>query len=190
MAEEIEAKVKIAGPDALRRRLADRGAVGGGTVLEVNRLFDDAQGSLRRAGAAVRVREERRPQDGATLRTILTYKGPRRASRFKRREEIQTAVAAADALVAILEAIGLVETFRFEKRRAAWRLGECEVVLDELPHLGWFAEVEGPTEEAVQRTLADLGLGGEPVIAETYMRLLADHLAARGMDRTKALFRR
>jgi predicted adenylyl cyclase CyaB len=188
MAEEIEAKVRIADPEALRRRLAERGATGGATVLEVNRLFDDASGALGRSGAAVRVREERQPCGGAVLRTLLTYKGPRRPSPYKRRAEFQTTVGAAEPLLAILEALGLVETFRFEKRRTAWRLGACEVVLDEIPHLGWFAEVEGPSEETVRGVLADLGLGQEPVVGQTYMRLLADCLAARGLDPTKALF--
>lgn len=45
MPEEIEAKVKIADPAAFRRRMAERGLADEGTVLEINRLFDDAAGS-------------------------------------------------------------------------------------------------------------------------------------------------
>jgi len=187
MPEEIEAKVKIADAEAFRCRVAACGAAGGGTVLEVNRLFDSADGRLRKSGAAVRVREER-AAGGEVRRTILTYKGPRQPSRFKRRTEIETAVADGAATVAFLEALGYAETFRFEKRRTAWRVGDCEVVLDELPHLGWFAEVEGPSEAAVQKVLAGLGLADEPVIAQTYMRLLADDLDARGLDASRALF--
>jgi adenylate cyclase class 2 len=189
MSEEIEAKVKITDPDAFRRRMAEAGAAGGGTVLEVNRIFDSADGSLRRSGAAIRVREERAAGGGGeVLRSVLAYKGPRQESRFKRRPEIETPVADGAAVLAILRALGFAETFLFEKRRTAWRLGQCEVVLDELPHIGWFAEVEGPTEEAVQKALAGLGLAGEPVIAQTYMRLLADALAARGRNPTRAEF--
>ncbi|MBM4018028.1 MAG: class IV adenylate cyclase [Planctomycetes bacterium] len=188
MAEEIEAKVKVDDPEGLRRRMAARGAGAGRTVLELNRLFDDASGSLRREGAAVRVREERRPEDGALVRTLITYKGPRRPGALKRRPEFQTTVGVAAEIVAILEALGLRETFRFEKRRTAWQAGECEVVLDELPYLGWFAEVEGPTEDAVRATLADLGMADRPVIRQTYMRLLADCLARRGADPARAMF--
>ena len=188
MPEEIEAKVKIADPDAFRRLLAARGGAGGGMVLEVNHIFDSAGGSLRKSGAAVRVREERLAAGGEVLRTLLTYKGPRQPGRFKRRAELETAVTDGAAILAILRALGFVETFCFEKRRTAWSLRECVVVLDQLPHIGWFAEVEGPSEEAVQRTLADLGLADEPVIVQTYMRLLADDLAARGLDATRAVF--
>ena len=186
--EEIEAKVKIADPAAFRRRMAAFGPPVAGPVLEVNRLFDFADGRLRQSDAALRVRVEYAIEGGAPVRTLLTYKGPRRDGRVKRRPEFQTAVESADAVLAILGAMGLVETFRFEKRRTTWRAGDCEVVLDELPHLGWFAEVEGPSEESVLARLADLGLAQEPVIRKTYMRLLADHLAERGLDLATAIF--
>jgi adenylate cyclase class 2 len=188
MPEEIEAKVKIADPDAFRRRMGELGATGGGTVLEVNHIFDSADGGLRNSGAAVRVREERPLAGGEALRTILTFKGPRQPSRFKRRAEIQTVVADGAAILAILRALGYVETFCFEKRRTTWRLGACEVVLDQLPHLGWFAEVEGPSEDAVQKVLAELGLADAPILMESYMHLLAVDLAARGKDPGRAEF--
>jgi len=186
MPEEIEAKVRIASPEAFRRRMAERRAAAGRTVVEVNRLFDDADGTLRRSGSALRLREER-PTDGAAVqRVTLAYKGPRREGPLKRRLEVETTVGSAEAILAILEAVGLSETFRYEKRRTMWHVGECEVALDELPHLGWFVEVEGPTEEAVLAHLADLG--GEPLIRRTYIELLAEHLASIGRDPTRAVF--
>jgi len=199
MPEEIEAKVRLpsglgvpaepgASPEAFHRHMAERRAEGGRTVVEVNRLFDDAAGTLRRSGSALRLREER-PTDGAAVqRVTLAYKGPRREGPLKRRLEVETTVGSAEAILAILEAVGLSETFRYEKRRTTWHVGECEVALDELPHLGWFVEVEGPTEEAVLAHLADLGLGGEPLIRRTYIELLAEHPASIGRDPTRAVF--
>jgi len=188
MPEEIEAKVRVAGPEAFGRRLAARGLAAEGPVFEVNRLFDDAGGRLRHAGAALRVREEFRPGQAAAFRVLLTYKGPRAESRVKRRPEFETVVADAAPLNEILRALGLSETFRYEKRRTTWHVGACEVVLDELPHLGWFVEIEGPAEDAVLALLADLGLGAEPVLKESYIDLLARHLAGLGRDPTRAVF--
>jgi adenylate cyclase class 2 len=188
MPEEIEAKVRLASPEAFRRHMAERRAEGGRTVVEVNRLFDDADGTLRRSGSALRLREEH-PTDGAAVRrTTLAYKGPRREGPLKRRLEIETTVSSAEAILAILQAVGLAETFRYEKRRTTWHVGECEVALDELPHLGWFVEVEGPTEEAVLARLAEVGLGGEPLIRQTYIELLTEHLVSSGRDSTRAVF--
>jgi len=189
MSEEIEAKIRVLDPDAFRRRMAARGRALGETVFEVNRLFDDAAGSLRARGSALRVREEFRPADGARLRTILTFKGPRKAdSRVKRRPEFELQVEAAEPLVQILQALSLEEAFRYEKRRTAFHGGRCEVVLDDVPYLGWFAEVEGPTEEAVLGELADLGLTDEPIIRRGYVRLLTKHLASIGRDPMRAVF--
>lgn len=188
MPEEIEAKVKIAEPEAFRRRMAERGLTDEGTVLEVNRLFDTAAGSLRAAGSALRLREEHDPADGRVRRTTLTFKGPVVAGPVKRRPEVELALEVAEPMADILGRLGLAPAFYYEKRRTTWHVGLCKVVLDEVPHLGWFAEVEGPTDEAVMAVLAEVGLGGEPMIRKSYLGLLAEHLASRGMDPTRAEF--
>jgi adenylate cyclase class 2 len=188
MPHEIEAKVRIDDPDAFRRRMRERGHESRGTVFEVNRLFDDASLTLRRRGAALRVREEFPPGGGPRWRTLLTYKGPREPGRVKVREEVDLEVADADAVVAVLAALGYAETFRYEKRRTTWHVDPCEVVLDELPHIGWFAEVEGPDEAAVVATLESLGCGPLPEVTVDYIRLLIDRLKELGLDTTRAVF--
>jgi len=186
--EEIEAKIRVADPEAFRRHLAALGRTPVGTVFEVNRLFDDADGSLRRSGLALRVREEFQSGCDAPVRTLLTYKGPMAAGPLKRRPEAEVVLASAEAMVEILAGLGLAEMFRFEKRRTRFEGGRCEVVLDEVPHLGFFAEIEGPDEDTVRAELADLGLAGEPLIPTNYVRLLVDHLKAAGRDASRAVF--
>jgi adenylate cyclase, class 2 len=190
MSDEIEAKVRIADPGAFRREMAARGQAAVGTVFEINRLFDTADGALRRSGSALRLREERLLEGAAPARTLLTFKGPRQTSRVKRRSEFETSVGATEPLVAILQALGYSEAFRYEKRRTIWNVGDCEVVLDELPHLGWFVEVEGPTEEIVLSRLAGLGLGDLPLIKESYVGLLVECLTKGGVDPARAVFSR
>jgi len=186
--EEIEAKIRVADPEAFHRHLAGCGRTPVATVLEVNRLFDDADGSLRRRGSALRVREEYQRGCDVPVRTLLTYKGPMAKGPLKRRPEAEVVLSAAGPMVDILAALGLTETFRFEKRRTRFEGGRCEVVLDEVPYLGFFAEVEGPTEETIRAELADLGLADEPLIPINYVRLLVDHLKAAGRDARRAVF--
>ena len=227
VSEEIEAKVRIADPAAFRRRMAERSESGGETVFEDNRLFDDAAGTLRRRGAALRIREERPVAGGEPLRATLTYKGPRAESELKRREEIEIEVQAApgfasrqatmarpsappgpaarlpcqgasrrDAeatpgapgLALIFEAMGLREIFRYQKRRSVWRVGECEIALDELPYLGWFVEIEGPTERAVRAGLEALALADAELLSADYIHLLTERLKSLGLDPSRALF--
>ena len=196
VSEEIEAKVRIADPAAFRRRMAERSGSGGETVFEDNRLFDDAAGTLHRRGAALRVREERPAGGGEPLRATLTYKGPRAESELKRREEIEIEVratpgpngAGAPGLALIFQAMGLRETFRYQKRRSVWRVGECEIALDELPYLGWFVEIEGPTERAVRAGLETLGLADAELLSADYIHLLTERLKSLGLDPSRALF--
>ena len=188
VSEEIEAKVRIADPAAFRRRMAERSESGGETVFEDNRLFDDAAGTLRRRGAALRIREERPVAGGEPLRATLTYKGPRAESELKRREEIEIEVQAAGPLALVFEAMGLRETFRYQKRRSVWRVGECEIALDELPYLGWFVEIEGPTERAVRAGLEALGLADAELLSADYIHLLTERLKSLGLDPSRALF--
>jgi len=186
--DEIEAKFRVADPETFRRRLAERGRTAGETVFEVNCLFDDAAGSLRRSGAALRLREEFREADGSLVRTLLTYKGPPVESRLKRRPEAELTVESAGPLVEIFAAVGLAESFRYEKRRTPFRGGASEVVLDEVPHLGHFAEIEGPTEEAVFAEMAEVGVADAPLIRTGYVHLLSEYLSASGLDPRRAVF--
>ncbi|MBE3123752.1 MAG: class IV adenylate cyclase [Planctomycetes bacterium] len=186
--EEIEAKVRISNPAVFHSRMTGLAGEPDGPVLEVNCIFDSPDKRLKSAGSALRLREEFSLPGRDPRRTLLTFKGPRVPGPLKRRAEIELEVEAAGPLVAILAELGMAEVFRYEKRRTTWRVADCEVVLDELPHLGWFAEVEGPTEEAVMRVLADVGLAGEPTIPSSYIHLLRDHLRGRGMDPGCAVF--
>jgi len=187
-ADEIEAKLRVTDPAALRRRLAAAGLEARDTVFEVNRLFDFADGRLRRGGSALRVREEYRDSGGALLGTRLTYKGPLAEGPLKRRPEAELRVEAAGPLLDVFAALGLAETFRYEKRRTPFTGGPCEVVLDDLPGLGHFMEIEGSTEESVTAELARLGLAEAPTIRTDYVHLLIAHLEEAGRDLTRAVF--
>jgi adenylate cyclase class 2 len=194
--QEIEAKVSVDSPEAVRKRIDELGLSCEGAVFEINRLFDDAAGTLRRQGAALRVREEHDPESGDTVAARLTYKGPRvadgsaggDAKRLKVHPEHEVTLDSAETMAAILEAVGLAETFRYEKRRTTWHRGDCEVTLDEIPHLGWFVEVEGPTPKAVRKVLGSLDLAEEPGITKSYIELLIEHLKGAGQDASRAVF--
>jgi adenylate cyclase class IV len=61
----------------------------------------------------------------------------------------------------------------FQKRRTTYRLGRCLVELDELPMLGAFIEIEGPSERQVFAVAGKLGLGDES-IKISYSHMMAE----------------
>jgi adenylate cyclase class 2 len=178
MGRELEAKFRVPALEPVRQRLRARGARPAGPVLETNRIFDTPDCRLLGADCGLRVREavalEAAPGSPACSAT-LTYKGPRAARQPKVREELETAVADAAELVGILQRLGFREVVYYEKRRETWRLGPCEIALDELPRLGSWIEIEGPDAAAIEYARTDLGLADTPVSAETYVELAATH---------------
>jgi len=164
---------------ALRARLVELAGEAIAEVVETNVFFDDADGRLKAGGCGLRVRIERHAADGAVRRAVTTFKGPREPGPIKRREEIEYQVSDPAAARALLEHLGYAAKLEFEKRRATWRLDGCEVVLDELPELGHFIEIEGPSDDAVLAVRTKLGLDNVEMLTDAYATMIARHLSGR-----------
>ena len=173
MPVETEAKMRVGDLGVMRDRLRAVGASRVGNAVEVNAYFDTADGSLRRDDEGLRVRRERDVETGKE-RFRVTFKGKQGAGDLKRREELESDVTDADAVEAIFAKLGLVRSLRFEKRRETWTLDGCEVVLDELPILGTFVEIEGDGEAAVMAARERIGLSDAPLITTGYAAMFAD----------------
>ncbi len=172
MAVEIEAKLPVPSLDPVRRALADQSATPLGRVLEKNHIFDSADGRLRAAGSALRLRVAT-PAEGGAPTTVLTFKGPVEPGRLKRRQEVEVAVSDAGLALELLAAVGFVESLVYTKRRESYRLGDCRIELDEVPDLGCFVEIEGPDESAISRVQDLIGLAGVAHQPRSYVAMLA-----------------
>ena len=175
MAREIEAKYRLGDPKGLRRRLIDRGARCEGLMHEDDTLFDTRDGRLRSGGGGLRLRTWCATDGEGGKTAVLTFKGPREAGVLKIREELETTVADATVMKTILERLGFLPAVGYQKRREVWLLGSCEVCVDEMPRLGWFAEIEGPDEQAVTGLGAELGFGTADLVQDTYVSMSLRH---------------
>ncbi len=161
---EIEVKLRVASPEAARAALQRLGAEARAPrALEDNVSYDDAHGSLRAAGALLRLRETRGD-------TLLTFKGPRQVIEgAKSRDEHETRVASAAEMRAILAAAGYRPVFRYQKYREAWNWRSVEIVVDETP-IGTFLEIEGDLP-AIHEAAAALGYTANDYVSESYASL-------------------
>ena len=164
---EVEKKFRLTKRqrDAVLRRLGEIGASLKKEEFEENTLYSGE--GLKSAACVLRLRR-------VGGRATLTFK--RRipgTSAIKQQREEETAVADAEAMEAILEALGYVPAMVYEKRRQTWTLGKAEIVIDVLP-FGLFMEIEGRINEirAVERKLGLKGLRAEHA---TYPQLTAKH---------------
>lgn len=179
MAVEIEAKMAVEELNSTRTRLGETGAKRLGNYLETNVFFDSDDRSLLAADKGLRLRTKRNVESGEE-QFILTYKGPRQPGALKSRDEVELMVEGAAEAIKLLECLGYRQVLSFEKRREGFSLESCEVVLDELPFIGTFVEVEGPGEQAVLRVRQILGLSDKPLIKVGYVSMLTSYLQERG----------
>ena len=158
--------------------------------LERNEVFDTPDRSLSAAARLLRLREV----DGLGL---LTWKEPSAADvtpglRAKVRHEIETEVSSPAAFREILQRLGYVVVYRYEKYRSdlAWQDPETEkslaISLDETP-IGVYVELEGP-KESIDRAAGRMGLGEEEYILDDYRSLHHAWLAARGLPGADMVF--
>jgi adenylate cyclase class 2 len=165
---EIEVKFLIEDPEAVRERLLAAGAeLIRPRVYERNVRFDTADNALLPKEELLRLR-----QDTAV---ILTFKGPSaydRLSEAKVREEIEVAVDDFERMTSILKRLGYEPQQEYEKYREAFRLGDLEIVLDEMPY-GNFIELEGNE--------ADIKSAAQAFDLDWQERILSNYLAMMGI---------
>ncbi len=191
MATEIEVKYRLDDPPQLRRALELQGAEHRSFVLETNRFYDWPDRRIRGQGCSLRTRVAQPITPGPEFSPVgepastVTYKGPVQPGAMKVREELEFGADNAETVGAMFAAMGMAERFSFEKRRDTWVLGDCEIVLDEAPGLGHFAEIEGASEQAVAAAAERLGMADTPVERGTYRSMLGDLLKQIGsVERT------
>jgi adenylate cyclase class 2 len=164
---EVEIKFRIDDINALTTRLQAAGfRLITPRTHEMNTLYDQPGGKLRRRGALLRLREY-------GPKWILTYKdksGPQ-AGRHKSRREIETQVENGDATARMIEAIGFNPSFRYEKYRSEWSDSNGHVVIDETP-IGNFGEIEGPAKW-IDATARRLNISIKNYLKESYAELFA-----------------
>ena len=168
MCIEIEAKLKVDSLLEVEQRLAELGAEFLAEQLQLDYFFDDSNATLTTTDQCLRLR--RQSVEGSE-RFFLTYKGAKKKSNFKKRQEIEIEIRDAGSAQKLLSALGYEKVLVVEKKRRLWQLGGCTVALDQLPLSGDFVEIEGPNNEEIADVQRSLGLAELPHIEKSYAQL-------------------
>jgi adenylate cyclase class 2 len=141
---------------------------------EINWLFDDAAGTLRRTRRLLRLRKSGKEW-------LLTVKGVAEiGGRHKERDEAETPVEDGEGCRRALEMLGYSVTFIYERYRTTYIGRGLEVVIDETP-AGIFLELEGPPE-AIDGAAQRLDVDGSKYITLSYFDVFAQVRRERGID--------
>ena len=153
--------------------------------FEDNWLFDTADRTLYRGGAALRVRF-------AHGRGVVTYKGPAQTEQsFKVREEIESGVDDPQGLLEIFRRLGYEKHFRYQKYRTVLRFDlpggrSLAAMFDETP-LGNYLELEGGREEILE-VAGRLGFAPDSFVTESYPALQRKRCAEAGRELEDLVF--
>lgn len=155
---ECEVKYKIADKKKILLKLKQLRAKDFGTKKETD-IY------LNLAGCGVRVRKLDRG-GFVTIKRRIASKG-----QAKIREEIETAVEKVDNLIEIFKEAGFSEVKRKEKIRHSFKLGKTWVLVDQLPFMGYFVELEAASEAELKRTSRKLGFDYQQASGDSYDNL-------------------
>ena len=142
--------------------------------LQDDRLLDMPNGVLQSQQQTLRVRIEGDCEDA-----IITFKGPPLGEVLKAREEVETAVKDGRILLGILERLGYIVRFRYQKYREEYARDGIVISIDETP-VGTFLELEGAAG-IIQQVSAALGRTRKDYIIASYPQLLQKHRETHGL---------
>ena len=146
--EEIEIKFFVDDLAALRHRVMALGAtIATPRTYEDNLCFDTPDSQLQQQGCLLRLRHDQR--------NVLTYKEPSATpdTDFKVRQEYEIEVSDFAQAHAIIDKLGFVPVFRYEKYRETFVYEGAEILWDDTP-CGAFVELEGSREMLARLTTA------------------------------------
>ena len=197
---EVEIKLRVLDPAALKRNLARLGARQLRRLYEYNILYDTERRDLFRLGRLLRLRVETKAgrkqapplHSKQPLPGLLTYKGPAATdSRYKVREEVEIPVADSAAIEPVMKALGLKPWFRYEKSRTSYRLPRLRglhIEFDQTP-VGAFLELEG-ARKAIDRAARLLGYSPKDYLTASYWDIYVRECRKQGKPARDMLFTR
>lgn len=181
---EIEVKLRLpAKLSKIRKTIRQLGfRVTRARSLESNILFDNSKRSLRKHGYLIRLRL-------AAGRRTLTFKGPSRPGKYKRRPEMEFELPDEAKFESIFPHMGYHPVFRYEKFRTEYAKPRApgKLLLDETP-IGNFLELEGPPRW-IDRTARLLGYSADDYITRSYGYLYLAHCRERRIRAKDMLFK-
>jgi len=184
---EIEIKLRVASIDRARALLARLPAVlARERSFEDNAIYDTPDGSLRREEHVLRLRET----DGEGR---ITWK-EKVATQLhaKVQAEVESRVENPEAMRSILEKLGMVVVYRYQKYRADYRWtdpeggAQLDICLDDTP-IGAFLELEGPAE-TIDRAAIAMGFSSADYLLDDYRTLHLRWLDEQGLPPGDMIF--
>lgn len=167
---ELEIKIRIDSEEHFQRIYENCKELCGLPISHISQLdeyYDTPDGQLKQQDLVVRIRS-------AGERQTIALKSPRvdLPSGMTKRIELEFTSADGEKVHEQLVSQGLNPHEASEKERWTFIHRECEIAFDKLPFIGFFIEIEGPSETAIHQIVELLKLSSCQVIRQNYGELM------------------
>lgn len=145
-------------------------------IHQLDEYFDTPDRQLKKQDLVLRIRS-------TDQQKIIALKSPRVAlsNGITNRIELEFAAVDGENVVGQLHKQGLDSIESAEKLRWTFIHNACEIVLDKLPFIGSFIEIEGPSEKEIHAIMNLLGLSTFEVIHKNYGELMSSKFKELGL---------
>lgn len=181
MPREIETKFKIDDIKPIKQALRKAKARFISRAVERDVYYDNK--FARFPGWVIRLRNTGGNKGAFTIK----LPGEKSGSMFKIREELEAAVSNVSEFDKVLKSVGFRPCFIKEKIRETYKSGQLKVLIDKLPYIGLYIELEGP-KRAIKRTADLLGLDPAEGSSDTYMDIFEAYKKAAKKPNLKLKF--
>jgi len=169
---ELEIKIQISSEDHFQTIYDSCNQLFGAAishVLQLDEYYDTPDGQLKKQDLVIRIRSNGKKK-------TIALKSPRveLPSGMTSRIELEFLSAEGENVHDQLLSQGLNPNEAAEKERWTFTYDDCEIVLDRLPFIGSFIEIEGPSEAAINKIVHFLDLSSCQVIRKNYGELMMD----------------
>ena len=181
---ETEVKHRIKGKTELKRikTKLKKFAVFRKKEKELNLVFDSPEGELKKNKFLLRLRKD--------SKNTLTFKSPIKSNkRFKERNETEIFVKDFNRTRKMLESMNFFPVFVYEKKREYFDLNGTEVLVDELPFIGFYLEIEG-TGKGITEAEKELGLKQKNRITANYLQIFLQHKKKKNLKEKNMVFKK
>lgn len=136
-------------------------------LKQLDEYYDTPDGQLKKQDLVIRIRS-------FDEKKTIALKSPRvdLPSGMSNRIELEFIAAEGEKIHKQLLSQGLNPNEAAEKERWTFIHNDCEIVLDKLPFIGSFIEIEGPSEAAIEDVVTLLDLNSCEVIRQNYGELM------------------
>lgn len=169
---ELEIKIKISSEEHFQAIYDSCNKLFGQPISHMRQLdeyYDTPDGQLKKQDLVVRIRSNGEKK-------TIALKSPRidLPSGMTNRIELEFLSAEGEKVHEQLLSQGLNSNEAAEKERWTFIYHDCEIVLDKLPFIGSFIEIEGPSEDAIKEVVHLLDLSSCQIVQKNYGELMMD----------------